>query len=135
MLERNWRVFWMVAGGFNIFFGLFMLVDYQLFYQFIGAAGMHPVDPSWMRMTAWVIVIFGFGYCAVSRNLHAHMDIVIIGAIGKVAVWSVFALPHILGAPGENTPWQMGLLTCVDLAFAAVFTYYIFTRKKLLVAA
>jgi len=131
MRERKWSIFWIVAGIFNMFFGLIMLFDYQLFYKFLGAANMAPSDPCWLNMTACVIVMFGFGYCVVGRNLHGHLDIVIIGAIGKMAVWCAFAVPHLLGSAGINNPLQMGLLTCVDLLFGFVFMYFLYDRKNL----
>jgi len=114
---------------FNLFNGIIMVADYRIFYALLGGTAYAPADPVWFHIVGGLVLLFGAAYYSVARNLEAHNDIVIVGAIGKMIVWISATGPWLTGAEGVNTTWQLIAIAQIDLIFSLFFILFLIKRE------
>lgn len=135
MSTSFWRTHWQLAALFNLVNALIFLIDYKFYYSLLGGRELAPEDPSWLYFGGLTITLFGIAYYAVSTNLTAHKDIVVLGIAGKVGVWAIFTIPYLLGIDRVSTPDALVLLIQGDLLFGLFFIWFLFDSKNLAVAS
>lgn len=107
MTYRRWRLFFLVAGLWNLGGAIPALVSPRLNLQLM--YGLSPTEESslWFYLELlnrgfWMaVLVFGIGYLIIATNPGKHLGIVVMGIIGKVLValaWSyLFAIDKATG--------------------------------------
>lgn len=123
MSDGVWRGVFLASAIFNFIVGVSLAFDTSEM-----AASMDlevaRYDAFWSPVAGWFVVLFGVLYLAVWRDLN-NRAIAFVGMIGKLGVVALIALAWSRGL----APFGMVALTLVDLAFAALFALFLFTRR------
>jgi len=88
--------------------------------QFTALLQMEPVTGSntvVANLAGALVGVFGYAYARVAGDAGRYRVYVELGTIGKLLVVPAAALPWLAGEVG----WQLPLLACGDLLFAALF--------------
>ena len=124
MRDGVWRGVFLASAVFNFIVGISLAVDAS---EFAASMGLEVAryDALWSPLVAWFVAMFGVFYLIVWRDLD-NKPIVAVGMVGKLGVVVLIALAWSRGL----TPFGMVALTLVDLAFAALFALFLFTRRS-----
>ena len=112
------------TGGLNMFGAVLFLPASESLRTANGfTTGSHPFYLS--IISSW---IFLFGLCYLWLGIKGRNEtlFLVIGAAGKAA----FVALALLFAARGNIPFTTALSTLPDLAFAAIFTFYLISGKK-----
>jgi hypothetical protein len=113
---RYWRIFFLLAGCFNVFGGVLGLLDWQrpLLEEGLPA----PNYPFFAQLLFVAVIIFGIGYLMVWRDPLANRGIVVLGLLAKIAgmamTWRAVALGQLPAEPFAiqplfaDLPWAIG---------------------------
>lgn len=85
-----------------------------------------PADPVWFYLFFALVLAFGLGYFAVSRNLNKNRAVVGMGIIGKALVFLILGYYWRIG----SIPTLAALAGVVDLVFALLFAEFLMRFKK-----
>ncbi len=123
MSDGVWRGVFLASAMFNFIVGISLAVDAS---ELAASMGLEVAryDALWSPLVAWFVVMFGVLYLIVWRDLD-NKPIVAVGMAGKLGVVVLIALAWSRGL----APFGMVALTLVDLAFAALFALFLFTRR------
>lgn len=118
MNDVFWTRFFVIAGAFNILVGLPMVIDPGLVPSPIAL----PKD-YWLfvRIAGACVAAFGAGYLMVASNLDRHRGIVVIGALGKTAVFLIFLIYWLKGTIGF---WAFSA-GAIDIVWAVFFIAFL----------
>jgi hypothetical protein len=88
------------------------------------SAGLPAPDPllyydTWLAM----ILVFGFGYYLISRDMYGHRGIVLMGIVGKLAFATIF-LGWYVAHPGRVPPFFL-IAVAGDLYFVVRFAMFL----------
>ncbi len=127
--ETGYQRLFFVAALYNLVLGFVFLV---LFSRLMALFGM-PTPPRELavfhQMGILLAMVFGLGYYMVSRDLHAHKGVVLLGIIGKIIVFFLFSY-HLLFS---GLHFMVFLIGAGDLAFALLFCKFLaFARESAL---
>jgi hypothetical protein len=123
MSDGVWRGVFFTSAIFNFVVGISLAVDAS---EFAASMGLEVAryDALWSPIVAWFVTLFGVFYLVVWRDLN-NRPIVAIGMVGKLGVVVLMTLAWSRGL----APFAMVGLTLIDLAFAALFALFLFTRR------
>jgi hypothetical protein len=123
MSNNLWRVVFLASAMFNGAVGVGMTIDMS---QYAIPAGLEAAryDPLYSPVLGWFILLFGFLYLAVWRDLD-NRAIVFVGMIGKLGAAALMWLAWARGL----APLSMATLTIVDIFFALLFAAFLLTRR------
>lgn len=126
--EAAYKKLFLIAALYNLGLGFIHLV----FYPRIAAAVDMPAHlreaDVFSQMAILLAMVFGVGYYMVSTDLSAHRGIVLLGIIGKVAVFVLF-LYHLRYS---GLPAPAFLIGVGDLVFALLFwKFLMFARTNM----
>jgi len=123
MTDGVWRNVFLASAIFNWIVGAAMMFDTS---EFAAAAGLEVAryDPFYSPVVGWFILLFGFLYLAVWRDLE-NRAIVLVGAIGKLGAATLAWLGFARGL----IPFSLAAISLVDVAFAAAFAAFLFMRQ------
>lgn len=124
MSDGVWRGVFLTSAIFNFLVGLGLAFDAGATMASMGLE-VAPYDAFWSPIAAWFVIVFGVFYLVVWRDLN-NRAIVFVGMVGKLGVVALIALAWARGL----APFAMVGLTFVDLAFAALFALFLFTRRS-----
>jgi hypothetical protein len=124
--EAGYRTLFFIAALWNLVLGFIFLV---FFSQLMNLFGM-PTSPqeltAFHQMAILLAMVYGIGYYMVSRELYSHNGIVILGIIGKLAVFFLF-LYHVLFS---GLHFLIFLVGVGDLIFSLLFLKFLtFSRR------
>jgi hypothetical protein len=115
--ETAYKRLFLAAALYNLGLGSVFL----FFYSGIAAVIAMPAElreaDVFSQMAILLAMAFGVGYYMVSRDLYGHRGIVIMGIIGKLAVFLLF-LYHLIFS---GLPAPFFLIGVGDLLFALLF--------------
>lgn len=117
------RPLFLVAAIFNygIADALLLLPDT------LAAIGIpRPGHPLFLHLCALLIAGLGLAYHLVSRDPTRNHGIVVIGAIGKLAVFALLA-GHVMAG---SIPFPPLMLGAGDLVFAVLFIWFLLPRRE-----
>lgn len=125
--DTGYKRFFLVASLWNLVLGFIFLV---LFSRLMSLFGM-PTPPrelaAFHQMGILLAMVYGIGYYMVSRDLYSHNGIVLLGILGKVAVFVLF-LYHLVFS---GLPFAIFLIGVGDLIFALLFIRFLaFARNR-----
>lgn len=116
----RWRLFFAFAAVWNLLAGLPGLIDPQGSLVRFGLSLPAAADPL-IRMIGFIVATFGVGYALVARDPRANRGIVVVGVIGKLGTFAIFAESWARGG-GSGTLAAMG---AGDLLFAIAFLIFL----------
>ena len=118
------RGFFLVAALYDLILGVAFFLLYPWVYELFGIS--LPTEPAYLHAAAAFVFVQGFMYLLVYRNLEGSRDLVLAGAVYKVAYigvsfyhWGMGTLPHPIFA----------LFGVLDLFFLVGFLWYLRTLK------
>lgn len=122
---RGWRAFFWFAAVWNLLAGLPGLIDPQGSLARFGMSLPAAADPL-VRMIGLIVATFGIGYALVARDPPGNRGIVIIGVIGKLGTFAIFAGDWAFrGGSGPLAAMGAG-----DLLFAIAFLIFLSKSGK-----
>ena len=122
-----YKKLFIVAALWNLALGFVFLVSFSRLMPLLGMPTPPHELAAFHQMGILLAMIFGIGYYMVSRELYAHKGIVLLGIIGKVAVFFLF-LYH-LAFSGLH--FLIFLVGVGDLIFALLFIRFLsFARSE-----
>lgn len=123
MSDGVWRGVFLTSAIFNFLVGISLAFDSG---ETAASMGLEVAryDAFWSPLAAWFVILFGMLYLAIWRDLN-NRAIAFVGLIGKLGVVALIALAYMRGL----APFAMVGLTLVDLAFAVLFGFFLFTRR------
>lgn len=125
--EAAYKKFFFIAALYNLGLGFTHLVVYSRIAAIIDMPTQLREPDVFSQMAILLAMVFGVGYYMVSKDLYAHMGIVLLGIMGKIAVFLLF-LYHLICS---GLPVPFFLIGVGDLIFALLFwRFLIFARAK-----
>lgn len=121
--EAYYRKLFFVAALWNWVAGIPFLFAYRPILRLMGETVPEP--PIYLVIMTFLIILFGWGFFLVSRNL-ANRDIVKMGAVGKLVVFSIALACAIKG----DIQWTSLGLFIVDPVFAVLFIEFLYTTER-----
>lgn len=120
------RMFW-IAAFWNLAGGCAIIAATSWIF---GSAGVpKPAPPLYYYAWIALFMTFGIGYYLVYRDMYRNRDIVLLGAIGKLAFAAVFVY-NFLAYPG-GVPRLFLIPVIGDLVFVVLFVLFLrFARGK-----
>ena len=115
----GWRLFFMVAGIFNLAVGLPLLIAPAETQASLGVAV--PDDLMFHRFTGLLVVCFGAVYFFVAQDLMRYRPLVWLGVVGKAGVVVVFTEAWMAG----RVPFQAYVLALGDALFVVGFLIFL----------
>jgi len=113
-----WRRFFQFSALFNFSAAFALLFAPQLLFNILMMSDSLSAEAlPWLHQFAGLVLVFGIGYWVISTNPSLHKDIVWMGCIGKLVVFSIAWIDIIL----FNAPVGFGVLVIADLIFAMFF--------------
>lgn len=125
--ERNWQHFFRFAAIFNFAAALMLLFATEQFFALLMMSSLHIAEAvPWVHQFAVLVLVFGMGYWRVAGKPQDHRDIIWMGCIGKVLVFSAawfdsLSIPALL---------PFAIFVVADLAFAAAYGVYLMRNAK-----
>jgi hypothetical protein len=120
----GWKTIFLIAAIWNWCASITLTLFQELIYSLLGMPPLH--DAVFYHLFLSLVFVFGVGYQMVSRDLSANQDIVRLGMIGKVLVFSILAYYYFLG----SIHLLLALAGVGDLIFAGLFLAFLKKRKK-----
>jgi hypothetical protein len=122
---KHWRIFFLVAGLFNIFGGIMGFLNLES--DLTGAGLPAPNYPFFGHLLFVAVIIFGIGYLMVWRNPLAHRGIVWLGLLAKVAgmtmTWLAVSQGQLPAEPFGVQPFF------ADLPWAVAFALFLWKTR------
>lgn len=123
---KYWRIFFLVAGVFNVFGGVLGLLDWR---RPLAEAGLpSPNYPFFAQLLFVAVIIFGIGYLMVWRDPLGQRGIVFLGLLAKIAgmamTWWAVAEGQLPAKPFAVQP------LFADLPWAIGFALFLFQTRK-----
>lgn len=112
----NYRTLFLSAAIFNCSVAVIFLFAYQPIFNLIGLNPI-PQNPIYLHLFACLVALFGIAYYWVAQDFTNNRNLVVLGVIGKLAVFTVPLGYCLLG----YVSWQLPALASADLLFAALF--------------
>jgi len=120
--HRRWQILFVAAALFNYAIGFPILLARQWSFElsFLPSAGRDPMAIRLWADFGFAVVLIGFGYQLVSRNVTKNRGIVLLGIIAKL--FDVFNLTFLylrgLAAPIVLLPALIdGIFVCLFVVF------------------
>ena len=120
------RGVFLVAALYDLVLGLVFFFLYPWVYGLLGVS--LPTEPAYLHLAAAFVFVQGIMYYLVYRKLERNVDLVLVGAIYKLAYsgvafyhWGMGTLPHPIFA----------LFGFLDVIFLALFLYFLKEAKGL----
>ncbi len=110
------RTLFFSAALFNWTVAAIFLLFYRPIFQLIGISPV-PHNPVYLHLFACMVALFGLAYYWAAKNLEKNRNLVQLGIIGKL---SIFTLVLAYGLSG-SVSWQFSALVSVDLVYAILF--------------
>ena len=114
------RGVFLVAALYDLVLGSVFFFLYPWIYGLLGVS--LPTEPAYLHASAAFVFVQGIMYCVVYRNMDRNLDLVLVGAIYKMAYsgvafyhWGTGTLPHPIFA----------LFGLSDVIFLALFLYFL----------
>jgi hypothetical protein len=130
MSDRSWRAMFVVAALWNAFIAAAILIlpewSYTQTYVTDAEGFTEAVRRLWMDFGLSVLII-GFGYYLVSRDLQRNHGLVIVGILAKLIVDVVGLTTRFFG--GAARPLAL-FPAAVDLAFVILFALFLVRARK-----
>lgn len=124
--SRAWRGFFQFSAIFNFTAAFSMLFVPELLFKILLMSDRLTTEAiPWLHQFAGLVFVFGIGYWVISRNPMLHKDIVWMGCIGKIVVFSIAWIDIAL----FDAPVGFGVLVIADLLFA-IFFAMVWRAKK-----
>lgn len=121
--QQAWKNFFRFAALFNFTAALALLFAPSLFFSLLMMPDRLTMEAMpWIHQFAVLVLAFGVGYWAISQDPAGKRDIIWMGCLGKVLVFSMAWIDFFF----FELPIGFPLLVVADLAFAAV--YFVFLR-------
>jgi|TARA_R110001583_G_scaffold46118_3_gene144954 hypothetical protein len=116
--SRAWRGFFQFSAVFNFTAAFAMLFAPELLFKILMMSDTLTIEAiPWLHQFAGLVLVFGVGYWLISTNPLLHKDIVWMGCVGKIVVFSIAWIDIAL----FNAPIGFGILVIADLIFAMFF--------------
>lgn len=116
--SQVWRRFFQFSAIFNFTAAFGILFAPELLFKILMMSDALTSEAiPWLHQFGGLVLVFGIGYWVISKNPMLHKDIVWMGCLGKVTVFSIAWLDITL----FNTPIGFGILVVADLIFAIFF--------------
>ncbi|MBB5188008.1 hypothetical protein HNQ57_002287 [Zhongshania antarctica] len=113
-----WRRFFQFSALFNFSAAFALLFAPQLLFNILMMSDSLSAEVlPWLHQFAGLVLVFGIGYWVISRDPSLHKDIVWMGCIGKLVVFSIAWIDIML----FDAPVGFGVLVIADLIFAMFF--------------
>lgn len=96
----------------------------QVFYPILGLPV--PNHPVYQAVTVLTVVLCGLGYLLQARAKQRDRTFLLIAALGKAGVFSVFFVSWIAGL----VPWTAPLVLAGDVIFAAMFAGWLWETRS-----
>lgn len=116
MTGRSIRAVFLSGAIFNWLVGLALHYDATLLFGLFGVTPP-PSEPLFVRLFAWLVIVFGVGYYWVSRDPPANAPIIKLGILGKASV----VLVCLSSVAVHSVSWQIMILALADLIYAVLF--------------
>lgn len=116
MTGRSIRAVFLSGAIFNWLVGLALHYDAALLFRLFHVPPV-PADPLFVRLFAWLVIVFGVGYYWVSRDPRANAPIIKLGILGKASV----VLVCLASVAAHTVSWQLLILASADLLYAVLF--------------
>jgi hypothetical protein len=117
------RVF-LIAAAWNVVMGLLLLFGENAMRAIAGVR--IPFDPLGTQLFVGFVLVFGFGYYLVARDLTRNEGIVLLGIVGKLLAVSLFFIHAALG----DISFFLAAPTAGDLVFAAMFAQFLWRGRQ-----
>lgn len=114
--ENQHHPLFLSASVFNWIIAITFLFAYQSVFSLIGLKPT-PQNPIYLHLFACLVAVFGLAYYWVSKDLEKNRNLIRLGIIGKL---TVFSLPLAYCLAGYIS-WQLPVLASFDLIFAILF--------------
>ena len=119
--EATYKRIFLVGALWNLLGGAFIVAATGWMFSSAGLA--EPTPPLYYYAWIALFMTFGFGYYLVSRDMYGNRNIVLLGAIGKIAFSAVF-LYDFFAYPHQVPVFFLGPVAG-DLVFAALFIMFL----------
>ena len=116
MTARSIRAVFLTGAIFNWLVGLTLHYDAALLFRLFHVTPV-PAEPLFVRLFAWLVIVFGIGYYWVSRGPRANAPIIRLGILGKLSVVLVCLASFV----AHTASWQLLILAAADLLYAVLF--------------
>jgi hypothetical protein len=113
---RFHRGVFFLAAVYDLVLGVAFLLLYPRVYASLGIA--LPSEPAYLQASAAFVLVQGIMYLFVYRNMIRNRDLIVVGAVYKLA-YAAVALGH--WAAGDLPHSVFAVLGIVDLVFLALF--------------
>ena len=125
-IEKKWMGKVLVlAGIYNLIFGLFCVLFPYSFFEMINAN--LPTYPFLWQCIGMIVGVYGIGYIAASKSPLRHWPIVLVGLLGKIFGPIGFIQTAMLG----DIPWSFGYLIITnDLIWIVPFAYILIASYR-----
>ena len=124
--DRRWSKLFLVAALFNyaIGFPILLLPSWSYDKSFVEAAGRDPLGTWLWADFGFVVILIGFGYQIIARNIRKNRGIVLLGMIAKL--FDVINL-SLLYVWGYARPLVL-IPALIDGLFAIAFLIFWFSK-------
>ena len=124
--DKKWmRKVLVLAGIYNLTFGLFCVLLPNFFFELIDADV--PKYPFLWQCIGMIVGVYGVGYIAASKSPLRHWPIILVGLLGKIFGPIGFVQTAIMG----DIPWAFGYLIITnDLIWIIPFIYILIASYR-----
>jgi len=121
VVERSYRAMFLVGSLWNLAGGVAIIALTGWLFR---RQGLEPPDPS-AYYYSWIALFmtFGLGYVMIWRNMYENRNLVLLGAIGKLAFAAIFTAA-MLGDPGK-IPDLFWIPVVGDVVFAGLYLSFL----------
>lgn len=121
MTRTLYRLVFLAGAIWNVLGGVYIVVTTD---QIFASAGISPPSPP-LYYHSWIalFMVFGIGYFFAFRDLERNRNIILLGAMGKLAFSSIFF--YNLAVYRDQTPMSFAIPAVGDLVFAALFLLFL----------
>ncbi len=116
MNAKSDKTMFLTAAIFNWAVGLTLAFKAEFLFELFRVTPV-PVEPLFLQLFSWLVIIFGIGYFWVYKDPVANVPVIKLGILGKLSVVLVALACVLAGA----VSWQMMLLASADLLYVILF--------------
>jgi hypothetical protein len=128
-MATNRAAFWRVVFRTKAVYNCVSSVAFFLAEDWLrDRMSVYRPDPVYRSLFLALAFTFGLGYWWVGRNLERNHDIIRMGILGQLSVFSVLA--YAVGAGNPSLPWPYILPGVIDLTFAVAFFVFLLTYPR-----
>jgi hypothetical protein len=110
------KTMFLTAAIFNWAVGLTLAFKAEFLFELFRVTPV-PVEPLFLQLFSWLVIIFGIGYFWAYKDPVANVPVIKLGILGKLSVVLVALACVLAGA----VSWQMMLLASADLVYVVLF--------------